>query len=599
MGAAAKKRAQERATIMESVNPFSREHTVVSRLHQTKAEISVARRVLDVEMIKMSLDMIQREHASLQAAFEQGAADERVHAHVHPQQQFASTLYQSVDQNSHLDVVNKLGFVQSFLTKLRNRCTEVETLASGPGIVFSMKDFNECLQVFCQGLLKYGEAELRSRVETQHIRQNQYQHLLYMKEKQALYFRRKCEQFLGDIDKLVNAKISQKGGQLLYELDVSSRELRVLRDNYNLMHSMMMEELRHEYMREIQEKENALSQLQERFGEHALRVGKATTAAVAGIFAEKEAVLEKRRHDFDEDFAGVAILGKAGANNGPGNQYGGARGNAGAGGSGNPASGEPEEAGASLELVAAPRRELLSLQAYMRKYKVLTMMKGVLAAERHERELANQRAQLTSNAALWDQLAEAEKREQITKQELTLTKLSLASYEKLIEKLQGQLENLNSQKARLQQYKNSKSKRMYELENKMKDLEVLENIDLNRILSELKARDRKIEGLETRVQRTEQADGLGHESTKAVQGLKAKLSMERELKLQAYDRLEGLRVEMRALEGKDMKSDLWKDKCRELFDICKELERENDDLKGLVKDANQANLLHTAGELEM
>jgi hypothetical protein len=47
----------------------------------------------------------------------------------------------------------------------------------------------------------------------------------------------------------------------------------------------------------------------------------------------------------------------------------------------------------------------------MRKYKVLTMMKNVLASERHERELANQRAQLTSNAALWDQLAEAEKRE--------------------------------------------------------------------------------------------------------------------------------------------------------------------------------------------
>ena len=29
-----------------------------------------------------------------------------------------------------------------------------------------------------------------------------------MKEKQALYFRRKCEQFLDNIDKLVNAKIS-------------------------------------------------------------------------------------------------------------------------------------------------------------------------------------------------------------------------------------------------------------------------------------------------------------------------------------------------------------------------------------------------------
>ena len=98
--------------------------------------------------------------------------------------------------------------MQSFLTKLRNRCTEVATLASGPGIVFSLKDFNECLQAFCQGMLKYSEAELRSRVETQHIRQSQYQHLLYMKDKAALYYRRKCEQFLGDIDKLVNAKIS-------------------------------------------------------------------------------------------------------------------------------------------------------------------------------------------------------------------------------------------------------------------------------------------------------------------------------------------------------------------------------------------------------
>ena len=51
---------------------------------------------------------------------------------------------------------------------------------------------------------------------------------------------------------------------------------------------------------------------------------------------------------------------------------------------------------------------------------------------------------------------------------------------------------------------------------------------------------------------------------------------------------------MRALEGKDMKSDLWKDKCRELFEICKDLEQENEDLRALVGDANRANLLRTA-----
>jgi len=38
---------------------------------------------------------------------------------------------------------------------------------------------------------------------------------------------------------------------------------------------------------------------------------------------------------------------------------------------------------------------------------------------------------------------------------------------------------------------------MDELENKNKDLEILENIDLNRILNELKTRDRRIENLHT------------------------------------------------------------------------------------------------------
>lgn len=47
--------------MLESVNPQSREHTIVSKLSQTKAEITVAGRVLDIEMIKMSRAVIDRE----------------------------------------------------------------------------------------------------------------------------------------------------------------------------------------------------------------------------------------------------------------------------------------------------------------------------------------------------------------------------------------------------------------------------------------------------------------------------------------------------------------------------------------------------------
>ena len=39
----------------------------------------------------------------------------------------------------------KLGFVQEFLTQLQNRSTMVETLTSGPGVVFTKKDINDAI----------------------------------------------------------------------------------------------------------------------------------------------------------------------------------------------------------------------------------------------------------------------------------------------------------------------------------------------------------------------------------------------------------------------------------------------------------------------
>lgn len=55
-----------------------------------------------------------------------------------------------------------------------------------------------------------------------------------------------------------------------------------------------------------------------------------------------------------------------------------------------------------------------------------------------------------------------------------------------------QLAHLTQQKNQLQQYKNNKAKRMGELEDKMKDLEILENIDLQKILIEMQKRDDKV-----------------------------------------------------------------------------------------------------------
>lgn len=61
--------------------------------------------------------------------------------------------------------------------------------------------------------------------------------------------------------------------------------------------------------------------------------------------------------------------------------------------------------------------------------------------------------------------------------------------------------------------------------------------------------------------------------------MKRKFEKEREAKSDAFEKLELMRLEMKALEGKDIKNDLWKDKCKELYEISKELESENDKLR--------------------
>ena len=120
-----------------------------SQMLQTRAQVAVIKHEFEVMLINHANEYLSNEHSSLLGCFEMGGAERQVCAFVHPAQQFAATPFHKVDKNSHLDIITKVSFVQQFLSKLRNRCTEVETLTSGPGVVFSLKDFNECLQTFC------------------------------------------------------------------------------------------------------------------------------------------------------------------------------------------------------------------------------------------------------------------------------------------------------------------------------------------------------------------------------------------------------------------------------------------------------------------
>lgn len=59
--------------------------------------------------------------------------------------------------------------------------------------------------------------------------------------------------------------------------------------------------------------------------------------------------------------------------------------------------------------------------------------------QKHDYKMDNLRQQLSSNSVLWEQLAEAEKREKILKQELQKVQSEVAAQDKVLDRLRDEM----------------------------------------------------------------------------------------------------------------------------------------------------------------
>ena len=137
------------------------------------------------------------------------------------------------------------------LTQIKNRCLEIETLTSGVGVVISSKDLNECLEECCRSLIKNGEIEMRTRCEYLTTSLLQYENLLYVKDRQLLNLENKLRTAKQEMNKIVNTKVFSRGNNLIYELDMTTRQLRLLKDNVFLLEKNLTEKIKLCYDREL------------------------------------------------------------------------------------------------------------------------------------------------------------------------------------------------------------------------------------------------------------------------------------------------------------------------------------------------------------
>ena len=199
---------------------------------------------------------------------------------------------------------------------------------------------------------------MRQRTETSQIMGNQYRHLIYLKEMEVVYYRSKCEQFLRNIDVIVNTKMSAKGNQMIDELDVNNRELRSLKDHYYLMERYLREEIKKEFQKKIHNEENKLLLRNDDFRNYKEQIK---------LELQHECATEiDNLQDRIEELRGGNNLGKMAAMANAGFKRG------------------------NTKLIsdadaATPENYqiILKLESHIRKYKALTLMKQVLTEEKH------------------------------------------------------------------------------------------------------------------------------------------------------------------------------------------------------------------------
>lgn len=141
----------------------------------------------------------------------------------------------------------------------------METLTSGPGMVFTVKDFNECIQILCRGLIKYSERELRARSENFAKKEAHYINLLYNKDRKIENLENRITKTQENLDKLINSKMYEKGNLLIYELDNVNRQLKLFKDNVFILEKEMNLRIHNEYQKTMRDNKSKMFELSRLF----------------------------------------------------------------------------------------------------------------------------------------------------------------------------------------------------------------------------------------------------------------------------------------------------------------------------------------------
>lgn len=123
---------------------------------------------------------------------------------------------------------------------------------------------------------------------------------------------------------------------------------------------------------------------------------------------------------------------------------------------------------------------------------MLQKLREAVQKQKHDYQMDNMKQQLSSNAVLWEQLAEAEKREKILKQELMKVQNEVAAQDKILDRLRDEMKLEQIEKHKLIQFKSQKVKRLNHLEGMARQMELMQSINMEKVIQTMTEKDKKL-----------------------------------------------------------------------------------------------------------
>ena len=134
--------------------------------------------------------------------------------------------------------------------------------------MISSKDLNECLIELCRSLVKNSEVEMRTRCEHLSLLVVQYENLLYTKDKQLINLEHKLKHAKEELNKIINTKVFSRGNNLIYELDIITRQHRMIKDNIFSLEKSVKDKVRLYFDKDLEQTRVLLEEQKKKFGEY-------------------------------------------------------------------------------------------------------------------------------------------------------------------------------------------------------------------------------------------------------------------------------------------------------------------------------------------